>query len=267
MIKKTIRIFVLLILVLILLVLGFLGFMFIGQAPQSEKIDWGVTFSQLFAENLDLDWRTAYQAILDDLDVKKLRLIAYWPMIEPKQGEYFFDDLDWQIQETAVRGGEIILTIGIKVPRWPECHIPDWAEQLTDSEKQERILLMLEQIVNHYQDDQTIKIWQIENEPFLRTFGECPFVDKEFLRREVALVRELDLKRRPIMITASGELTSWIETALEGDILGTSLYRIVWTDILDDHFKYPIPSIFYYRRAQLVRWLTDVDRIILAELQ
>ena len=126
---------------------------------------------------------------------------------------------------------------------------------------------MLEQIVNHYQDDQAIKIWQIENEPFLRTFGECPFVDKDFLRREVALVRELDFKRRPIVITASGELTSWIETALEGDILGTSLYRIVWTDILDDHFKYPIPSIFYYRRAQLVRWLTDVDRIILAELQ
>lgn len=267
MIKKIIRIFILLILVLILFGLGFLAFLFIGQAPPAEKIDWGVSFSQLFAEKLDLDWRVAYQSILDDLQVKKLRLIAYWPMIELKPGEYFFDDLDWQIEQAAVRGSEVILVIGIKVPRWPECHIPDWAHQLTDLEKQERILLMLEQIISHYQNNQAIKIWQIENEPFLGSFGECPFINKDFLRQEVALVRGSDLNRRPIMITASGELTSWIETALEGDILGTSLYRIIWTDILNDHFKYPIPAIFYYRRAQLVRWLTDVDRVILAELQ
>jgi len=56
-----------------------------------------------------------------------LRLVAYWQKIEPEQGKYSFEDLDWQIKEAEKRDIEVILVIGRKVSRWPECHIPEWA--------------------------------------------------------------------------------------------------------------------------------------------
>jgi len=264
--KSILRIIVLLLLLIIICSVGSLIYMFIGQTKPAPEMVFGVTFSQFFAEKMGLDWQKTYLAILDDLGIKKLRLVAYWQKIEPEQGEYIFTDLDWQIKEAEKRGAEVILTIGRKLPRWPECHIPNWAEGLDESEQQEKILSMLTEIVNHYQWNKTIKAWQIENEPFLKGFGECPELDKRFLDREIALVRELDFSRRPIIITTSGELSSWVPPALRSDVLGTTLYRIVWDERLG-YVKYPIPPVFYHKRANLVKWITNIERVIIIELQ
>lgn len=265
--KFILHILILFILLIILCLVGFLIYMFTGQAEPADKIDFGITFSQYFAEKMELDWRKMYSTILDDLDVKNLRLVAYWPKIEPKSGEYSFDDLDWQISEAGKKNAQVILVIGRKLPRWPECHIPDWASELNEGEQQQKILSMLVETIKHYEGNKTIWAWQIENEPFLKSFGECPPLDKEFLDKEIALVRELDLDKRQIILTASGELSSWIQPAIHADVLGTTLYRIVWSDVLGKHFKYPIPPVFYYKRANLVRLFTDVERIIIVELQ
>ena len=242
-------------------------YMFTGKTEKSENMDFGVTFSQLFAEQMELDWKKAYLAALDELNVKKLRLIAYWQKIEPNEGEYSFDDLDWQINEAEKRDAQVILAVGRKLPRWPECHVPEWARGLDESEQQEKLLSLLTQIINRYKDNQTIKIWQVENEPFLMGFGECPRLDKEFLKKEIDLVRELDSKKRPILMTASGELSLWTQPALIGDIFGTTLYRIVWSDLLQKHVEYPIPAVFYNKRAELVKWLTGIDKAVIIELQ
>lgn len=265
-ILNPLRIFGLLVLVILLILVGVLIYMMIGEAPMPDKVNFGVTFSQVFAEELQLDWKIAYLAILDELKVKKLRLVAYWQKIESEKGKYSFDDLDWQIQEAEKRNAEVILAIGRKLPRWPECHIPSWARELSEPEQQERVMLMLNEVVRHYQGNKTIKIWQIENEPFLKGFGECPKLDKDFLEREISLVREKDLGGRPIMVTASGELSSWIQPALRADILGTTLYRIVWHKRVT-YFKYPIKPVFYYKRARLVKWLTGIEKVLVAELQ
>ncbi len=265
--KFILHVFILFILLAILCLAGFLIYLFTGEAEPVDKIDFGITFSQYFAEKMELDWKKIYSNILDDLNVKKLRLIAYWPNIEPNKDEYYFNDLDWQISEARQRQAEVILVIGQKVPRWPECHIPEWAKELSENEKQQRILLMLNEIVEHYQGNKTIWAWQIENEPFLKSFGECPKFNKEFLDKEIDLVRNSDLDNRPVILTASGELSSWVQPAIHADILGTTLYRIVWSDFLKKHFEYPIPPVFYYKRANLVRLFTDVERIIIVELQ
>ena len=265
--KSIFRIIILFVILVIFCLVGLLIYMVTGQAPIAPDIAFGITFSQIFAEQMGLDWPKAYLTMLEDLRVKKLRLIAYWPKIEPSQEEYSFDDLDWQISEAEKRGVEVILVIGRKLPRWPECHIPDWAKNLTESEQQERILFLLTEIVNHYQGNKTIKVWQVENEPFLKGFGECPKLDKQFLDKEIALVRQLDFDRRPIIVSASGELSSWIEPARRADILGTTLYRTVWFKEINRHFKYPLPPVFYYKRAKITRWVTGIDRIIIVELQ
>ena len=251
---------------LLAILIGFGVYMFTGKSEPASHIDFGLTFSQKFADEMKIDWKAAFLAMLDDLGVRKVRLIAYWNKIEPEEGEYFFDDLDWQVEEAAKRGSTIILAVGERLPRWPECHTPGWANGLETEQKQEKIKQLITKIVEHYRENTAIIAWQVENEPFLTHFGECPEFDEEFLEAEVALVRQLDFKGRPVILTASGELSLWTPPAKLADVLGTSLYRKVWIKKLG-YFQYPIPPVFYYKRAKLVKWLTGVKKIFIIELQ
>lgn len=251
---------------LIISIIAFL-YIFVGEKESNQEIVFGVTFSQLWSEQMSLDWKEVYLAMLDDLGVRKMRLIAYWEKVEPEKDQFYFDDLDWQIREAEKRGVEIILAVGRKLPRWPECHVPQWGKDLTESQQQEKVLSVIEKVVSRYRDQRAIKIWQVENEAFLKGFGNCPPLDEEFLDKEISLVRRLDFfNKRPILMTASGELSSWTKPAIKGDILGTTLYRTIWNELLG-HFKYPIPSIFYHRRANLVKWMTGVKKVFIIELQ
>ena len=100
-----------------------------------KKVIYGVSFSPLQAERLDLDWEEVYLSILDDLKVKYLRLSAYWNTIEIREGVFNWQDLDWQIKKAAERGVKVILVIGRRVPRWPECHDPLWLAQFSKKEQ------------------------------------------------------------------------------------------------------------------------------------
>lgn len=237
-------------------------YFFVGKIKPVENIEFGVTFSKLAANGLGLDWKKTYSAILDDLNVKKIRLIAYWPEIEPKKGVFDFKDLDWQINEAEKNGVEIILAIGQRLPRWPECHIPAWAQEI----KNQELLEYIKKVINHYKDKKAIKYWQVENEPFLETFGDCDKLDKKFLDQEIELVRSLDSSRE-IILTESGEFSTWIGAARRTKLLGTTLYRTIWAKYFKTYITYPIPAIFYQRKTVLIKKLFDVDKIIVIELQ
>lgn len=258
------RVLFILFLCLTAIFIFFLAYFFTGQALVAEKIEWGITFSQPFAEKLGINWQEAYTALLDDLKIRKLRLVAYWSEIERNRGEYNFNDLDWQVQEATERNAEVILVIGQRTPRWPECHLPDWAGKLPEKQKQKELLSFLETVVKHYQKSPAIQYWQVENEPFLYGFGECPDLDEDFLEQEITLVGKLD--RRPIILTTSGELSLWSQPASRATILGTTLYRVIYNDYLGV-VHYPIPPVFYYKRAQLVKKLFNLDKVFVVELQ
>src|SRR3989344_8848643 len=100
-----------------------------AQTP-GAKI-WGVDFSCLYAKQLGLDYKEALNAIVNDLKVKEFRLSAHWSEIEKIEGNYDFSELDYQVEAIGNSGGRIILAVGKRLPRWPECHIPDWTKQLT----------------------------------------------------------------------------------------------------------------------------------------
>ncbi|MCK4474145.1 hypothetical protein KAU40_02690 [Candidatus Parcubacteria bacterium] len=238
----------------------------IGAPTQAEKITWGVNFSQKHTQSLGLDWQKTYLALLDDLKVKNLKIITQWDLIEPKQGQYFFDDLDWQIAQAENKGAKILLVIGLKTGRWPECHIPDWAKNLTKQEREERILKLIEKIVSNYQDSTSIISWQVENEPFF-PFGECPEIDREFLQKEINLVKSLDNKqRRQIVVSDSGEGSFWFTVAKLGDVVGITMYKKVWFSQINAYVKYPLPPVFYWRKAQIIKNLFNKN-VICIELQ
>ena len=250
---------------LLIFLLLFISFFFIGSPPRAKEISWGVNFSQKHTENFGLNWQETYLALFDDLKVKDVKLITYWDLIEQKEGKYHFEDLDWQIKEAEKREVKILLVIGMKTPRWPECHIPDWAENLTKIEQQERILNLIKEIVLRYQGSTSIYMWQVENEPFF-PFGECPWVDKDFLKKEIDLVKSLDNQKRPIVISDSGEGSFWITAAQLGDVVGTTMYKKAWFEQIGIYVYYPLPPTFYWRKIQIIKKIFD-KKVICVELQ
>ncbi len=271
MLKKVLLVFLIVFLLL-------LGYFFVGVTKPAKNITWGVNFSQMHTQNLGLNWKETYLALLDDLKVKNIKLISQWDLIEPEEDKYDFSDLDWQVQQAGEKGAKLLLVIGMKTGRWPECHIPQWAQGLSKEEQQKEVLELIEKIVLSYQNSKTIQIWQMENEA-LFPFGECPWTDKDFLEKEVALVKSLDAKGRPVLVSDSGEGSFWIGAARLGDIVGTTMYKKVWFSFywekrkfpfiprkIGFYVSYPIPATFYARKALYIDKIFG-KKVMVVELQ
>lgn len=232
-----------------------------GPKPRQD-VSFGITFSSRYAESLGLSWHETYVALLDDMQVKKIRLPLYWDLIEKNPGEYDFSDVDWQLDEAKKRHAQIILAMGQKVPRWPECFVPTWAD--TDALRKQRLLAFEEKAIERYKNHPEVVMWQVENEPFL-TFGNCVNFDINLLDDEIALVRKLDATR-PILTTDSGELSLWFHAAARGDQFGTTLYRDIWSKKFG-YITYPIGPNFFLFKEMIVRLLTDQTHFMVIELQ
>lgn len=234
---------------------------------RAKKFEYGVSFSQPYAENLGLDWKQVYEATLTDLQIKLIRLPAYWNKVNPQQDRYEFADLDYQLDLAASHNAKVVLAVGRRLPRWPECHEPEWLKELSSQKAQENALLSyIETVVTRYYSHPAVYMWQVENEPFLSSFGECPKPDKELLDREIALVNKLDPSRQ-VLVTDSGELSSWLSASNRGDVFGTTLYRFVFSDVFNRYWVNYIPYWFYRVKAGYVRLLHPEKQVIIAELQ
>ena len=193
-----------------------------------------------------------------------MRLPIYWQDIEAEPGKYTFSDYDWMIEEAQKRDVQLILVVGRKLPRWPECHAPFWADNLPENEKQEKILNLISSAVARYKNTESLHLWQVDNEPFL-PFGECTISNPEFLDKEVAAVRRIDPEHK-IMVTDSGELSLWVFAAKRADVFGTTMYRIIYKEPIG-YFKYPLPPKFFWAKANLVHLFYPEKPIIISELQ
>ena len=232
-------------------------------SKENNNAQLGVTFSARYASDIGLDWKQAFTATLDDLHARKIRIPVYWDLAEPIEGQYDFSDIDWQLSEAKKRNAEIVLVVGQKVPRWPECAIPDWAAT-SDAKRKSSLLSFVDTVVKRYKNDSEIKYWQIENEPFL-AFGICPAIDPSLLDREIAVARMQD-STRPIVITDSGELSLWLQAAGRADVFGTTMYRTIWKAGLG-YFQYPIGPRFFQFKAWLIKVFAHQNSDIVIELQ
>lgn len=230
---------------------------------QSQKTpQFGVTFSSVYAEELGLDTEKVFTEILQDLDVRLVRLPVYWSEVEHEEGVYDWSEVDALMVLAQSSGVDVTMVVGQKVPRWPECFIPTWALQLSDEARHEAVLSFIEVAIDRYKDSPSLYRWQVENEPFF-PFGECPDIDSASVMREVELVR-LEDPHHPIQMTTSGELEFWWQTATQADVVGFSLYRVTWNDVFG-YFTYPLSPWFYRLRSMIVD--VFVDDIIVSELQ
>lgn len=228
----------------------------------ADDLVLGATFSIEYAEYLNLDWHEAYLAVLDDLEVKHVRVPMYWSRIETAPGQFDFSEVDWIMNEAQKRGAQVTLATGMKVPRWPECFIPPQTRLHSEDEFRQDVLRFVEASVERYKDHPALERWQVENEPFF-PFGVCPKADPERFYRELELVKRLD-PAHPIQRTTSGEQSFWFLQTGGADVLGASLYRIVRTPVFG-YWVFPIPPAFYAAQAKLAR--INVDKVVISELQ
>ncbi len=248
---KTLKILILIVLFLAALAAGVLCWLAAKPAP--DTIAYGMSFNTMYARELGLDWQETYDAILHDLGVKRLRLAAHWPMVEPADDSYNFSELDYQIKEAEAAGATVILAVGRRLPRWPECHIPEWARKLEWTRQKEEVREYIEQVVNRYKGSPAIIYWQVENEPYLAAFAfeHCGELDEDFLIEEIAMVHSLD-PTRPVLVTDSGNLGTWAGAYSHGDAFGTSVYVHFWNPELGQ-FRTFLPPWFYRVKEKIMR--------------
>ncbi|WP_348245129.1 beta-galactosidase [Leptolyngbya sp. DQ-M1] len=182
----------------------------------------GTTFSQLQCEYLNLDYKETFRQICD-LGFYRIRLCSYWNELEPIENQYNFSVLDWLLEESDRRKLEVVLTVGMKAPRWPEFHFPKWLEAQQDTrntsqpidynrEIADRTLRLVDRVIHHTRTARSVRYWQVENEPFARMeiTGDRS-LSPEFVRQEVELVRSLALPRQKVMLSNAIDLPTYIE--------------------------------------------------------
>ena len=254
-------------LIFILIIIGVVLFALSLDFNKHEKPVYGVSFSRFHSDELKLDWKEVYLATLNDLKVRNFRFSAHWPLTEPEDDKYNFEELDFQIKEAQKVNASVILAVGRRLPGWPECHDPDWAKRLSVDEKQIKILKYIETVVNRYKGYENILYWQVENEPYLTFFSQttCGSLDKDFLKKEIELVKKLD-SNRPVLITDSGEFGTWFQAYKQGDIFGTSMYLYVWWRHSIGPIRYPITPAFFRIKSNIMKLIYGQKPSIIIEL-
>ena len=261
---KIFYIFLFILKVLALIIAGFFVYINWPLKKVNQPLNLGVTYSSKYAEAIQLDPRETYLAILDDLKIKNIRLPVYWDEVEKENNKFDFSNIDWQLAEATKRNAKIILVVGQKVPRWPECFIPEWAKASDELRKKE-LLEEVETVVKRYRDNPAVAFWQVENEPFLK-FGECPTLDINLFDQEIALTRRYG-GGKPIIITDSGELSLWVNAAERADIFGTTMYKTVYSGKINMSFSYPIGPNFFKLKKFLIKKFAHQENAIVVELQ
>ncbi|MCL4366223.1 beta-galactosidase [Patescibacteria group bacterium] len=249
---------------IVVVILGSIVFERIYPYP---KINYGVTFSPGYASFLKLDWQKIYIQMLDDLKVRNLRVPSYWDVLEAKQNQFDFSQTDFMLDEAAKRQAKVVLVVGMRQPRWPECFVPGWAKNLSEEMRRQKILQFVRRVVDRYKEHPAIWAFQVENEPFLPFFGEnCKVADAGFLKSEVDLVKSLS--NRKIIVSDSGELGAWVVPMQLSDVFGTTLYRDVYNPVMG-YFSYPVLPYFYYLHSQIIKniFAPRNEKTVIIELQ
>lgn len=250
--------------VLFFVVLFVFAFLLGGDAPQKVTPQFGVTFSVVYARYLGFDPNVLLQNILTDLRPTVVRFPVYWTDIEKVEGDFVFDEYHVLLRELQKTNTPVILTVGYKVPRFPECHAPEWTTSLSAHAFEERLRSYVATTVHEFVSYDNIVMWQVENEPFF-DFGEnCRDRSYDDIAKEVALVKRID--GRPILITDSGELSWWRDAISLADVFGTTMYRTVYNE-MTGYLTMPLRSVFYYRKSLVTRAFVNDVPVINAELQ
>lgn len=229
----------------------------------------GSSFIPDYAESFGLEPKDTLNAMLEPvsqggLGLKQVRLVSYWSDIEPTPGNYDFSKLDWQFALANKYGARVSLSIGLRQPRWPECHEPSWVTIDPHNRQawEPQLYKFMEAVINHYKSNSALSDYELENEFFMKVFGECKDFDRNRLVAEYNLVKGMDAVH-PVIISRSD---NWIGIPVgkpTPDEFAISVYKRVWdATFTHRYFEYPLPAWFYSALAGSEELLSGKDMII-----
>lgn len=234
---------------------------------QFERL--GASYSIKYAEELGIDWQDGYMALLEDIDIQALRLMSYWDIYEVENDVYNFETLDWQMDKAYENGAKVSLAVGLRQPRWPECHQPTWADDLSRDDRNAELEEFITILIKRYKNHPALESYQLENEALNHWFGVCHVHDRGLIRdrliNEFNLIKSLD-PEHPVIMSLSDQhgLPTGEPTP---DVFGYSIYRIVYnSQLFPGYLLYPTPVWYHRIRAQIIDWIKDRP-IIIHELQ
>jgi hypothetical protein len=204
----------------------------------------GSSFIPAYARSLGLDPEQTMDALIDDVGVRHFRLVSYWDAMEPAPGRYDFTELDWQFAKAEKAHATVTLSLGLRQPRWPECHMPAWAAHEPASQWQPQLEAFMTAVVNRYKSSPALRSYQVENEFFLRGFGTCTNFDRQRLVGEYNLVKKLDPHHTAIVARSNNGI-GWPVGDPQPDEFGISIYKRVWSPVIGTYFNYPYPAWYY----------------------
>ena len=191
----------------------------------------GTTFDYEQALNLGLDPKIVLHRILE-LKLSPIRIGIKWSKVETEKRKYYWKEYDNIINTISKEKVPILLSIGMKAPRWPEFFIPDWlldhSISSSNNELKGSLFQFLESVLLRYGDNNSIKWLQLENEAFLASGPGKLSIPYEFLLTELEYVKKLTYK--PIMITAQGLPTTGVFAEY---LKGRSKYKEKIIDLAD----------------------------------
>lgn len=232
---------------------------------RNTPLEMGVSFIPDYAQSLGVDPQKNMDALLD-IGVKHFRLVSYWSDSEYNKGTYDFSQLDWQFKKAEAKHAKITLSLGLRQPRWPECHMPDWARNENKSVWKPQLEKYVAAVVDRYKNSSALDSYQIENEYFLKGFGICEEIpgsmDRQRLIDEYNLVRQHD-SRHKLIINRSNNALGWPVGQPQPDEFGISIYKRVWdAQVTHRYLEYPQPGWFYGFVAGWQKIMTGRNMII-----
>jgi hypothetical protein len=231
----------------------------------SKPLQLGVSFIPDYASSLGVDPQATMNALLN-IGVKNFRLVSYWSDGEPTKGQYNFSQLDWEFKDAEAHHAKVILTVGLRQPRWPECHAPNWVGNEPVSQWQPQLEAYMKAVINRYKNSPSLQSYQLENEYFLKGFGACTNFSRSRLVSEYNLVKQTDPKH-PIIVGRSNNDLGYPVGQPQPDEFSVSIYQRVWdANITHRYLEYPFPAWYYAFLAGFQKIVTGKDMII-GELQ
>jgi hypothetical protein len=223
----------------------------------------GASFIPEYAQSLGVDPQQTLHAMLYDLGVKNLRFVSYWNDIEPTKGHFDFSTLDWEFAAADAAHAKVSLSIGLRQPRWPECHPPSWVDtSQPDSQWTPELKTYIQAVIERYKNNPALQSYQLENEYFLSTFGQCKNFDRSRLVSEFNFVKQLD-SRHPVIIARSNNALGTPIYAPTPDEFGVSVYKRVWDQTITHRYvEYPFPAWFYASLAGTEKILHGKNTVI-----
>src|SRR5260221_2422766 len=179
-----------------------------------DKKELGAAFSHRHLKYLNLDIEKALIQF-KNLGLKWMRVCCYWDEIESVEGKYQFNEVDRIVVFCEKNNINVILSIGMKAPRYPEYYFPNWLKRksnflgvikIKEKELLKSVQNFISQVIQHLKKYKSIKIWQVENEPLDPAGDKRLRISSEFLTQEISLVRKLNPSRKILVNVWGNEL-------------------------------------------------------------